>query len=98
MSNFKKLGKGFVAAIVLSTISVFAFLLYMLLIGIPKTQARNYYNLAEEVAATPYLADTDSTESKHAQIRSYLERALEFWPEQYIKDRLEDFSFKGFDN
>lgn len=98
MSNFKKLGKGFVAAIILSTISTLAFLLYMLLIGIPKTQARNYYNLAEELNATAYPADVETTGRKHAQIRSYLERALEFWPEQYIKDRLEDFSFKDFDN
>jgi ABC-type dipeptide/oligopeptide/nickel transport system permease component len=92
MNRFKKLGKSFIAAAILATISTLTFFLYMLLVGIPKTQARNYYNLAEEAFSLTVPASTDNYYDRFGIAKSYLEQALEFWPEQYIKDRLEELN------
>jgi hypothetical protein len=96
MNKVKRLGKGFLAAAILSTISALTFFLYMLVIGIPKTQSRNYYNLAEEAYSRPMPASTDTTYDRVGIAKAYLEQAIEFWPEQYIKDRLEELNTKGF--
>lgn len=84
MNRFKKVGKSFTAAVILGTISTLIFFLYMLLVGIPKTQARNYYNLAETI-----LEQRDISVTEKEQAKSYLNRAIEFWPERYIQERLE---------
>lgn len=79
MSKVRKVGKGFIAAFLLGSISFLLFFLYMVVVGIPKTQARNYFNLAES-----YIEKGSIDLAK-----GYLERALEFWPENYIQERLD---------
>lgn len=85
MNRFKKFGKGVVAAILLGSISFLSFMIYMLLVGIPKTQARNYYNAAEDI-----LDNLIVTEQDVLKATSYLEIAINFWPEGYIQERLDE--------
>ncbi len=66
---------------VLVSIAVGAlFLSYMYFIGVPKTKARNFYNLAVQ-------AEKDGNKSKELE---YLHQAADYWPEQYILQKISD--------
>jgi uncharacterized membrane protein YukC len=55
------------------------FLLYLYFIGIPKTQARNHFNLAQ-------IAENDGDVST---AKEEYKKALTYWNEGYIKEALE---------
>lgn len=56
------------------------FLSYMYFVGIPKTRARNFYNLAIQA---------ESEEEIQTAI-NYLETAEHYWAEEYIIEKLQD--------
>ncbi len=85
MNRFKRFGKGVVAAFLLGSISFLTFLVYMLIIGIPKTQARNYYNMAESILEMP-----NPSKESIQKAKDYLETALVFWSERYIQEKLNE--------
>jgi len=74
----KKILKISAAVTATCLIVIFTFLIYFYTIGIPKTQARNYYNLA--------LEDIQSGNLKKAEEK--LKKALSYWEEEYIKIEL----------
>lgn len=69
----------FIAAVAVFTT---VYLAYYFFIGIPKTQARNYYNLALE-----YIAFDD-----YENYYKNLQAAYNSWPERYIADELDAYS------
>ncbi|BCX13722.1 MAG: hypothetical protein KatS3mg085_254 [Candidatus Dojkabacteria bacterium] len=70
--------KNFLLAITVSIVTFFAFCIYLIFIGIPKTQARNYYNKA--IIAIEFGARDEAI--------TYLSTALKYWEENYIKQKL----------
>ena len=68
--------------IFISAIVSLTFYAYLQIIGIPKTQARNYYNLGEQA-----LGKGDVNLAKE-----YLEKAMSYWPEGYIRQELQKIS------
>lgn len=76
--------KGFVKNLALVTVgclvSAGAYMLYFYTVGIPKTQARNYYNQA--------IVKLEEGEREEA-IKD-LEKALTFWKEPYIEEQLKE--------
>jgi len=65
----------FITSLIVSGI----YLAYFFSIGIPKTQARNYFNLSQK-----YLEEGNTLEA-----RNNLEKAYSFWPEEYIQIELD---------
>ncbi len=55
--------------------------LYLFLIGIPKTQARNLFNAGQFA----------ELQNDKAQAVNYYLQALRIWPEQYIREQLKQF-------
>lgn len=75
----KKLAKVSVLVILVSLVSAGLYLLYFYTIGIPKTQARTYYNQA--ISALK--------EGKREEAKQDLEKALQNWKEAYIQEELD---------
>ena len=71
----KNLSKVFLVSIVIAAL----FLGFMYFIGIPKTQARNYYNLAIQ----------DEAKGDTQKELQDLKTAINFWPEEYILQKLQ---------
>lgn len=67
--------------ILLSFVIGVAFVFYMLLIGIPKTRAAGYFNLAEQTKGL----------GANEKANEYYRKALESYPEKYILDAHEEF-------
>lgn len=78
--KIKKLLKTSVLVGLVCVITVAAFLLYFYTIGIPKTQARSYYNLAIQA-----LED-----GKKEEAIENLKTALSNWNEPYIAAKLQE--------
>jgi len=76
--------KGFfktsVVVLIVSLLSAGVYMLYFYTIGVPKTQARTYYNKA--------IADIDAGERNKAI--EELQTALTYWHEGYIQDKLNE--------
>jgi outer membrane protein assembly factor BamD (BamD/ComL family) len=53
---------------------------YFYFLGIPKTQARNYYNMAIK----------DLEDGKISDAKDKLEQAVNYWPEEYIEEKLKE--------
>lgn len=66
--------------IIVSTIVSLIFLGYMYFIGIPKTQARNYFNLS-------VIEKENGNTEKELE---YLIIAKEYWAEEYIVQRINE--------
>lgn len=77
--KIKKLAKVSVLVLVVSLVSTGLYMLYFYTIGIPKTQARTYYNLA--ISALK--------EGKKDEAKQDLEKALQNWKEPYIQEELD---------
>jgi hypothetical protein len=77
-----KLISNSIKVIIISIIISIMFFVYLQLFGIPKTQARNYYNLAE--------IQLGLNNKKLAE--EYLVKAISYWPEEYIKQELQKIS------
>lgn len=74
----KKLSKF----ITITTVTTGIFLLYLMLIGVPKTQARNLYNDAQLELGSGQISAA----------RNLLEQAYKTWPEAYIQEALENLN------
>ena len=74
--RFRKL---FLVVFVTSVVSGI-FLLYFFFVGIPKTQARNYFNLAVE----------NINNGNYVEAESNLVTAISFWRENYIVEKLDE--------
>jgi len=76
--------KGFfktsVVVLIVSLLSAGVYMLYFYTIGVPKTQARTYYNKA--------ITDIDAGERNKAI--EELQTALTYWHEGYIQDKLNE--------
>jgi hypothetical protein len=71
--------KELASVFIVSFLSLIAFGAYLLLIGIPRTQARNLYNEAY----------TLSDQGKQTEAKLKLEEAYRVWPEPYILDGIQ---------
>jgi len=69
---------GIVVIVCIAVAAVY--MLYFYTIGVPKTQAREYYNLA--------MTDLQSGERNKAI--EELQKALTYWHEGYIQDKLNE--------
>jgi len=78
--KLKSLFKTFGVVAVVSLISAGAYMLYFYTIGVPKTQARTFYNKAIE--------DLNAGERNKAV--EDLQTALSYWHEGYIQDKLNE--------
>lgn len=78
--NFKLILKNFLLVTLVSFLVAGVYLLYFVLVGIPKTQARNNYVIA--------LKQIENKEYKAAE--SSLKTALSFWNEEYIQNKLDE--------
>ena len=76
--------KGFfktsVVVLIVSLLSAGVYMLYFYTIGVPKTQARTYYNKA--------ISDINAGERNKAI--EELQTALTYWHEGYIQDKLNE--------
>lgn len=77
-THFKQL----IQSLLISTLLSLLFLLYMWQIGIPKTQARNYYNKG--------VVNLEKGNKKQAELD--FEKAMIYWEEDYIKRKLEEIN------
>ncbi len=73
--------KNLIKPIIVSVVLGFAFIIYMLLIGIPKTRAAGYYKLATDQEGLGAYAKADE----------YYKKAIESFPEPYIVERYAQF-------
>jgi cell division protein FtsN len=75
--------KGYLKELGLVVLIVFTvlitFILYLYFIGIPKTQARNHFNLGQ-------IAENEGDVST---AKEEYQKALDYWNERYIKEALE---------
>lgn len=78
----KELRRDILKMLAFSVLVTVGFFVYYYFIGIPKTQARNYYNLAEK-----YLGLNDKQIA-----RRYLFQGLQIWPEDYIKQKINELN------
>ncbi len=65
---------------VISVIIILLFGAYVYFIGRPKTMARNYYNRAQ----------IDLKEGQEDKAIENMQKALEYWEEDYIREELEE--------
>jgi predicted PurR-regulated permease PerM len=84
LEHTHSLPKGLLKAGITSLAVGIVFLGYLLLIGIPKTQARNLFNQAESANK-----NGDIQKAKELLQQAYL-----VWPEGYIASELENYSAK----
>lgn len=78
----KDLAKNLLKAFIVSLVVAGIYMAYYVTIGIPKTQARNYFN----------LANSDLEVGDKESALKNLETAKGFWPEQYVLDKIEELS------
>jgi hypothetical protein len=78
MKKFSINWKEFLLSLLVSIIISLLFLVYLVFVGIPKTQARNYYNKA--------LIELENNNIEKAV--NYLQTALNYWDEKYIRRKL----------
>lgn len=74
----KRIFSKLLLVVIVSCIVGAIYLIYFFLIGVPKTQARNYYNLA--------LIEMEHGDNVKAL--EYLELAKTYWNEGYINDEI----------
>jgi hypothetical protein len=78
--NFKLFLKNSVAVLLVSAIIAGVYMLYFYTVGVPKTQAKNYYNLALQ----------EEEKGNILQAIKDLETAKSYWNEEYINIKLEE--------
>lgn len=76
LKKLKKKYKEILAMIVISFLVFWGFLIYLHFVGVPKTSARNYFNLA--------VLEFDRR--NYSKSQDYLNTAKEFWKEAYMSD------------
>ncbi|MFS8131398.1 MAG: hypothetical protein ACMG57_05490 [Candidatus Dojkabacteria bacterium] len=76
----KRFLKTSVIVAIVAGISAGAYMLYFYTIGVPKTQARTYYNLA--------IKDLQEGDKEKAKVD--LQTALNSWQEPYIQQKLQE--------
>jgi hypothetical protein len=76
--------KNFLKLTAVSAFAAISFLSYMYFIGIPKTKAALFYNLA--------VTELKSGNSLIAE--AYLKDALSYWREKYILEKLKEIDSK----
>jgi len=69
--------KTFLKLVLTMAVITSIYLIYFFSIGIPKTQARTYYNKAMEDISLKHKQDLEKQD---------LQKALSYWPEQYIQE------------
>lgn len=75
----KKLIKNLIKLSIVGIIIGGVYMLYFFTVGVPKTQARNYYNKA--------LIEIENGDNEKAL--EYLNNGQSYWREDYIKEEIE---------
>lgn len=84
MKRTKKIASKLLFIVVISSVVAGIYLIYFFTIGVPKTQARNYYNLAL----------IKEKEGNNQQALEYLRLAKSTWGEEYIDRKIEELTSK----
>jgi hypothetical protein len=82
MKKTKRIASKFLFIVIVSSIVAGIYLIYFFTIGVPKTQARNFYNLALE----------KEKEGNIEQTIEYLKLAKNAWSETYIDQKIEELT------
>lgn len=83
VQSIKNNYKDLIHLIIVSIFIAIVFIAYLVILGIPKTKARNYYNKGKI-----FLIMGDKE-----QAREFFDKARNYWDEKYIREDLEKISY-----